>query len=123
MKCFVTLEAVAQARLPANIRRAVTRSMRNMLDAHGDRYDPAADGRVVLVDQSTTDEDAQELFSHTWADAPLEGVTYDRETRTFLAVMLLNNQLAHSIIVPDMPWLSSAFRANLLENLSEKERP
>ncbi|MBT1073488.1 hypothetical protein [Pelotalea chapellei] len=123
MKCFVTLEAVDQARLPANLRIAVTRSVRNMLDVHGDRYDPANDGSVVLVEQITTDEDALLLFGHMWSNAPLEAVTYDRETGTFLAVVLLNNQLAHSIIVPDMPWISPAFRVNLLENLCGKERP
>lgn len=123
MRRFVNMKEVAQAGLPENIRKAVARSVRNMLDVHGDRYDPASDGSVVLLEQSSTDEHAQKLFGYTWADAPLEGVIYDRETETFLTVVLLNNQLAHSIIIPDLPWLSSAFRANLLENLSEKERP
>jgi hypothetical protein len=123
MQFFVTLEEVARARLPANIRRAVTRSLRNMLDVHGDGYAPAEDGMVVLVEQSTIDEDARRLFGHTWAEAPLEGVSYDRETGTFLVVVLLNNQLAHSIIVPDMPWLSPAFRSHMTENLDGKGPP
>ena len=123
MQRFVNLEEVAQARLPANIRRAVTRSVRNMLNVYGDRYDPTEDGCVALVEQSSTDDHARQLFGHSWAEAPLEGVSYDRETRTFLAVVLLNNQLAHSIIVPDMPWLSPEFRANLMENLCGKGPP
>lgn len=123
MKRFVNMKEVAQARLPENIRRAVARSMRNILDVHGERYDPLEDGIVALVDQSTTDDDAQRLFGHTWEETPLEGVSYDRETGTFLAVVLLNNQLAHSVIVPDLPWLSPAFRSNLMENLCGKERP
>ncbi len=122
MKLFVSLESVAQALLPANVRRAVTQSVRNMLDVHGERYNPASDGSVVLMELTTTDEDANQLFGYSWADVPLEGVTYDRETGTFLAVVLLNNQLAYSIIVPDMPWLSPAFRANLITNLCGKER-
>jgi len=99
----------------------VTRAVRNMLDVHGGRYDPAADGCVALVEQNSTDDHAQQLFGHPWAEAPLEGVTYDRETRTFLAVVLLNNQLAHSIIVPDLPWLSPELRANLMANLCGKD--
>lgn len=117
MQHFTNLEAIVNAQLPNKIERALTRSMQNMLKVHGDRYDPSADGMVVLIDEATTNDDAMNLFGHPLAEAPLEWVTYDRDTDTFLAVVLLNNQLGHVLIVENMPWISESFRANLIENL------
>lgn len=117
MQHFTNLEAIANAQLPNKIKRALSRSMKNMLKVHGDRYDPSADGMVVLIDEATTDDDAMNLFGHPLAEVPLEGVTYDRDTDTFLAVVLLNNQLGHVLIVENMPWVSEDFRANLMKNL------
>jgi len=123
MQSFMSLLEVAAAQLPAGVEKVVTQMMQNMLDCHGEHYDPANDGLVVLIDDETTDDDGMRLFGHTWAEAPLEGVKYCRDSGTFLAVILLNNQLAHHVIVPDMPWLRPEFRDHLVENLVGKERP
>jgi hypothetical protein len=117
MQKFENLQMIEQAKLQENIKMAVTRSMQNMLDVHGDRYNASNDGCVIVFDQTTTDEHAQNLFGHTWSDAPIEAVTFDRKTKTFLAVIILNNQLAHVCIIPDMPWIPKTFRAYLIENL------
>lgn len=117
MKCFASMEEVARSRLQSNIESAVSRSMQNIVDTYGDRYDPSAHGRVILYELASSDEDAYRLFGHSWANAPLEATAYCRATKTFSAVILLNNELAHVCIFPDMPWLSPVLRAHLMEHL------
>lgn len=117
MQQFTDMATVARARLPTPIHKAVSKAVQTIVEVYGDNYDPDADGWVVLIDQSTTNADARELFGKNWNEAPLEGVSFDRDTGTFLGVVVLNNSLAHSIVIPDGNWLPAKFRAHLLENL------
>ena len=123
MLSFRTMTDVAQARIPPPLRELVSRLVRGYHATHGDRYDPEADGYVLLFEPGSTDDQARSVFGHTWADAPVEGVSYNKEYKVFLAIVMLNNQLAHTVIVPDQPWLPADFRSHLLENLCGEGPP
>lgn len=120
MLTFRSLFDVQNARLPPKIHQVAMRSMRNLLDVYGPDYDPEDDGWVVVVTRYTSDQDAMALFGRPWADARLEGVTRDQESGCFLTCVLCNNQFGYTIIVPDAPWLSPAFRALLVSELVEQ---
>lgn len=123
MQQFNDMEAVARARLPAPIHKAVAKAVQTIVEVYGDDYDADADGWVVLVDQTTTNADARELCGRNWNEMPFEGVSYDPETGTFLGVVALSNSLAHSIIIPDSEWLPAKFRAYLLTHLHGEGPP
>lgn len=123
MQQFTDMATVARARLPTPIHKAVTKAVQTIIEVYGADYDPDADGLVVLVDQATTNADARELCGKNWNEMPFEGVSYDRETGTFLGVIALSNSLAHSIIIPDSDWLPAKFRAHLLEHLHGEGPP
>jgi hypothetical protein len=123
MQQFTDMATVARARLPTPIHKAVTKAVQTIVEVYGDNYDANADGWVVLVDQSTTNADARELCGRCWNEMQFEGVSYDRETGTFLGVIALSNSLAHSIIIPDSDWLPAKFRAHLLEHLHGEGPP
>lgn len=114
MQTFQSLEQVQQARLPPHIKKTVRQSLQALMDAYGPEYDPEDDGWVVLVDRTTTDQHALELFGVPWPEVRLEGVSFDQEARCFLTCHLSNNQFGITIIVPDMPWLNPEFRAQLM---------
>ena len=123
MLTFRSLTEVEQAQLTPKHRRAVTRAMRSLLDAFGDNYNPSDCGFVVLLNQHTTDTDALELMGRTWADARLEGVSFDSETNCFLTVWLANNQYGLTFLVPNEEWLDPAFRAVLLDEMGGDNVP
>lgn len=117
MQTFRSLAEINQAKLPPKIHRAVTRAVRTFLDGYGDNYDPENCGFVVLLDPEATDADALKLMGRTWADARLEGASFDSETNCFLTCWLANNQYGLTFIVPDEEWLDPAFRALLLDEM------
>ncbi len=117
LSTFRSLEEAREARLPPHLEKIVADCLQNLMDAYGDDYDPEDCGYVVLYTRETTDEDALELFGRTWADALLEGASYDEESRCFLTCVLTNNQFGYTIVVPDAEWLDPAFRAKLADEL------
>lgn len=123
MQAFHSLAEIKQAELTPEIRRAVTRVMRNLLNAYGEDYDPDDCGYVVLIDHTTTNTHAVELMGRQWHEARLEGVTFSQDTGCFATCVLCNNQFGFSIIVPDEPWLDPRFREALMADLLGKERP
>ena len=116
MQQFTTIPQVQQARLPPVLRKIVFRSLLALIEAY-EEYDPEDDGHVVLVDHTTTDAHAVELFGVPWREARLEGVIYDAEARAFETCVLFNNHFGITVIVPDRPWLDPAFRAKLVNEL------
>jgi len=123
MLAFRSLTDVEQARLTPKLRHAVIRALRSLLDAYGENYDPDDCGFVVLLNQHTTDADALKLMGRPWAEARLEGVTFDKETNCFLTVWLANNQYGLTFLVPNEEWLDPAFRALLLEEKGGADAP
>ncbi|BCS55612.1 hypothetical protein [Geobacter sp. SVR] len=121
MLTFRSLTEVEQAQLTPKHRRAVTRAMRSLLDAYGNNYNPDDCGFVVLLNQHTTDADALKLMGRPWAEARLEGVSFDRETNCFFTVWLANNQYGLTFLVPNEVWLDPAFRALLLDELGRRD--
>lgn len=118
MQTFKCMQEVEQARLPPQLSKAVRRCMQGLLDAYGPEYDPEDDGWVVLIDRTTSDRQARQLFGVPWADVMLEAVTYDQDTRCFVTCHLSNNQFGISIVVPDLPWLDPVFRAKLIHEMT-----
>lgn len=123
MLAFRSLTEVEQAHLTPKHRRAVIRALRSLLVAYGDNYNPDNCGFVVLLSQHTTDADALELMDRAWAEARLEGVTFDKETNCFLTVWLANNQYGLTFLVPNEEWLDPAFRALLLAEMGGTDAP
>ena len=122
MHSFRSLSDVEHARLPPNIRSAVTRAVHNLLAAYPD-YDPDDDGYVVLVDRTTTDHHAVELFGVPWVDVRLEGVIYQHDDHVFESCNLANNHYGLTIVVPDLLWLDPRFRAKLVAEMGGAHVP
>lgn len=122
MQSFRSLSDVEHARLPPNIRSAVTRAVRNLLAAYPD-YDPDDDGYVVLVDRTTTDRHAVELFGVPWVEVRLEGVNYQHDDQVFESCNLANNHYGLTIVVPDLLWLDPRFRAKLVAEMGGAHVP
>ncbi len=120
MLTFRSMAEIQKARLPPRVTEVLTLVMRGLLQAYGADYSPDDDGYIVLVTPQTSDDDAIELMGRPWAEARLEGVSYDQKNRCFLSCVLFNNQFGLSIIVPDEKWLSPEFRVTLLEELGDK---
>ncbi len=118
MRHFRNMDEVG-ADLPPNLRRAVGESVRSLLDAYGNDYDPDDCGWVVLVDEATTEAEAVELFGVGWAELITEGTVDDRRNGVFRTGWLANNQFGITIIAPDAPWLSSALRDRLAGDIIE----
>lgn len=117
MQTFKTLTDVQEANLtPAN-KEVVTRCVQGLMDAYGPDFDADLVGGVVLMDQTTTDSHALELFGRTWREALYEGVTYHEPSRCYLTCVLYNNEEGVTIVVPDAPWLDPALRKRLEADL------
>ena len=116
MQHFTSIPQVQQARLPPELKKITFRALLTLIEAY-EEYDPVDDGYVILVDHTTTDAHAVELFGVPWTDARLEGVIYDAEARVFETCVLFNNHYGITVIVPDRPWLDPAFRAKLVNEM------
>lgn len=118
MKTFKCLADVDNARLQPPIKMAVQQCMQSVLDAYGAAYDPDNDGWVILVEQTTSDIEIQELFGAPLQDISLEGVTYDSRSKCFLTLNLSNNQFGITIVIPDQPWIPKELRNRLMYELN-----
>jgi len=119
MITFKNHAEVEQAQLQPHIKKVVSCCMQSLLDAYGTKYDPENDGWVILLDSSTTDNHALELFGMSWQAVRMEGMTYDRDAKCFITCSLSNNQFGITMVIPDLPWLARALRGRLQLELCE----
>jgi hypothetical protein len=116
MKEFRSIDDVERARLPDDLSRAVRGTLEGLIEAYaeaGERYDPAADGWTVLVEEGDGDDAVRDAIGGSaLRDAPFEGVSFDGAV--FVAVWLANNQFGITLVIPDAPWLAPDVRARLM---------
>lgn len=102
-----------RSRLPENLHRAVFQLLTGIISAHGQAYNPSDDGHIIVVTPSDSDISLSDRLGGRWRDSMFEGVSYSRDTRTWHAVYLHNNQCAISVIVEDADWLDPGIRQRL----------
>jgi len=117
MLAFRSLEDIPKARLPTHLIQPVTKLMRCIHAAHGSDYQPDDDGYVILVTPTDTDKNLADRLGTRWNDSCFEGVSYDKASRLYHAVILRNNQFTLSILIPDEPWLDPDIRARMLPEI------
>ncbi|RII25151.1 MAG: hypothetical protein CXR31_14775 [Geobacter sp.] len=122
MLAFRSMEDIPKARLPTHLVSPVTKLMRGIYAAHGAGYQPDDDGYVILVTPTDTDKSLAERLGTRWNESCFEGVSYDKASRLYHAVILRNNQFTLSILVPDEPWLDQAIRTRMLHEMEDEER-
>ena len=108
-----------RSRLPQNLHRAVTEVLANIQDAYGETYNPDDDGHIIVITPTDNDISLAEKLGSRYQESMFEGISYNRDTRTWHVVYLLNNQCAMSLIIPDDEQLDPGIRRRLLreENL------
>lgn len=116
MLTFRSLAEAQKARLPPHLLSHVIAQMQAIVAAHG-RYDPDADGYLVLVTPETTDAEMVAVLGWKWQTSMFEGASYDRAARCFLVVILRDNQCAISILIPDESGLDPLIRARVMHEL------
>ena len=102
-----------RSRLPENLHRAVSRVLADVLEAHGGAYKPQDDGFIYVLTPGDTDAYLSERLGGRYRDSMFEGVSYNRDTRTWHVVYLLNNQCAMSLIILDAEWLDQDIRQRI----------
>lgn len=117
MLTFRSLEDIQKARLPTHLIPPVTKLMQGILAAHGSGYRPDNDGFIILVTPTDTDKSLADRLCIRWNESCFEGVSYDKASRLYHAVILRNNQFTLSILVPDEPWLDPAIRSRMLHEI------
>lgn len=111
MKTFRSIEDVLAADLPLRHRKLLLRFVMNLADAYGTDFDPELVEGAIMLDQTTTDEQALELFGQPWHEVPYEEVMFDEPSRCFLTCVLFDEGEGVTIMVPDEPWLDPVLRA------------
>lgn len=104
---------LARSRLPENLHRAVSKILTGIIAAHGQAYKPDDDGYIIVVTPSDSDISLSDRLGGRWRDSMFEGVSYSRDTSTWHAVYLHNNQCAMSVVVEDAAWLDPGIRQRL----------
>lgn len=105
-----------RSRLPEKLQHAVSEVLANIQDAYGETYNPDDDGHIIII--TPTDNDislAEKLGSH-YQESMFEGISYNRDTRTWHVVYLLNNQCAMSLIISDDERLDPGIRQHQLKS-------
>ncbi len=75
-------------------------------------YDPEADGFLVLIDESDTDDPLIGIWDDwTLLDVPWEGVM--QEDGFFKAIFLANNEFGIVFLIPDAEWVNGELREAL----------
>lgn len=112
-----------RSRLPENLHRAVSEVLANIQDAHGEAYNPENDGHIIVITPNDNDVSLAERLGSPYQDSMFEGISYDRDTRTWHVVYLLNNQCAMSLIISDAEWLDPVIRQRICreENLQQAQ--
>lgn len=117
MLAFRSLEDIPKARLPTHLIQPVTKLMRCIHAAHGSDYQPDDDGYVILVTPTDTDKNLADRLGTRWSESCFEGVSYDKATRLYHAVIIQGNQFTLSVLVPSEPWLDPAILARMLHEM------
>lgn len=102
-----------RSRLPENLHRAVSKLLTGIIAAHGQAYNPSDDGHIIVVTPSDSDISLSDRLGGRWRDSMFEGVSYSRDTCTWHAVYLHNNQCTMSVIIEDADWLDPGIRQRL----------
>ena len=84
-------------------------------------YNPQEDGTVVYIEITDGPADWTAFFGCALEDVLWEGVT--REPGCFVGVVLCNNQLGWTVVIPDDPaQLPPAVYQSLLDNVATDDR-
>lgn len=121
MLAFRSLEDIPKARLPTHLIPPVTKLMRSINAAHGAGYQPDDDGFVILVTPTDTDKGLAARLGTRWSESCFEGVSYDKTSRLYHAVIIRGNQFTLSILVPNELWLDPAIRARMLQEMGGED--
>jgi len=102
-----------RSRLPENLYRAVSKVLANIQDVLGETYNPDNDGHIIVITPTDNDISLAERLGSRYQDSMFEGVSYNRDTRTWHVVYLLNNQCTMSLIISDDERLDPKIRQRL----------
>ncbi len=102
-----------RSRLPENLYRAVSEVLVTIQDTHGETYSPDDDGYVIVITPTDKDVSLAERLGSRYQDSMFEGVSYNRDTRTWHVIYLHNNQCAMSLIISDAEWLDPCIRQRI----------
>lgn len=109
-----------KARLPPNLLAAAGTVLNAIQAAHGTAYNPDDDGYLIVVTPADSDATLSKKLGPRWENAQFEGVTYERKTRTWHAVILQGNQFAISVLIEDADWLESGIRRRMQSETDRK---
>ena len=120
MKVLKSLEEIESAGLSPEVRDAAHVVLKNLIDAyaqHGEVYDPADDGYVIVIEGGESDSEIEAEVGYNLREALYEGGSV--ENGCFVTATLHNNQYGISWIVVDSPTLDPEIRLRLVEECGE----
>ncbi len=103
---------LTNSRLPENLHRVVSRILTDLLD--GGTYNPDDDGFIIVITPSDSDAYLSDRLGKRYQDSMFEGITYDRESRTWHVVYLQNNQYTMSLVISNAEWLDQGIRQRII---------